>query len=312
MAVAPMRGPDGGVPVHLLVVPYDSGHRGVRMGNGPGHLAGHGAGARLRVAGHAVTQDVVELDQPFPAEIASAFALHRVLADRVRAAATAGAFPLLLAGNCNSAVGVAAGLASAGGGQGPLGVVWLDAHGDFNTPETTTGGFLDGMALAILTGRCWRAPAATVPGFRPVPDEQVLLLGGRDLDDQERVALTGSRVLWVPDGDVHDRGPAQALGPALAALAGRVGSVHLHIDLDIHDPEYAPANTYAAPGGLEPATVLEVVRLVAGRVPLAAATLAAYDPSCDVQDRMLHAGLDLVELIGGLIPSVATGPGRAR
>jgi arginase len=311
MAVTPMSGP-GGAPVHLLVVPYDSGHRGVRMGQGPGQLAGHGAAARLRAAGRTVTEAVVELEQPFPAEIAAAFALHRALAEHVRAAATAGAFPLVLAGNCNSAVGVAAGLASADGGRGPVGVVWLDAHGDFNTPETTTGGFLDGMALAILTGRCWRALAATVPGFRPVPDERVLLLGGRDLDEQERVALAGSGLLWVSDADVRDHGLTRALGPALDALAGRVGRVHLHIDLDIHDPEHAPANTYAAPGGLDPTTVRDVVRLVAERVPLAAGTLAAYDPSCDLQDRMLHTGLELVELIGGLAPSGIRGPTRAR
>ena len=223
-----------------------------------------------------------------------------------------GAFPLLLAGNCNSAVGVAAGLASGGDGAGPVGVVWLDAHGDFNTPETTTGGFLDGMALAMLTGRCWRALAATVPGFRPVPETHALLVGGRDLDPQERVALDGSGLLWVPDARIREHGPVRALGPALDALAGRVERVHRHIDLDIHDPGFAPANSYAAPGGLGPATVLEVVRLVAGRLPLAAGTLAAYDPGCDVEDRMLRVGLDLVELIAGLAPVVVRSPGGGR
>jgi arginase len=292
---------EGRAAVRLVAVPYDSGHRGLRMGAGPEHLAGHGAAARLRDAGHAVTEDVVEVDQAFPAEIATAFALHRAVAGPVRDAVGAGAFPLLLAGNCNSAVGVAAGLAS-GEGSGPVGVVWLDAHGDFNTPETTTGGFLDGMALAILTGRCWRALAATVPGFGPVPENHALLVGGRDLDPRERVALDGSGLGWVPDARVRELGPARALGPALDALAGRVGRVHLHIDLDVHDPGFAPANSYAAPGGLSPATVQEVVRLVAGRLPLAAGTLAAYDPGCDVEDRMLRAGLDLVELIAGLAP----------
>jgi arginase len=130
----------------------------------------------------------------------------------------------------------------------------------------------------------------------------VLLVGGRDLDAQERIALDGSGILWVPDTRVRDQGPTQALGHALDALASRVGRVSLHIDLDIHDPEYAPANPYAGPGGLDPATVHEVVRLVAERLPLAAGTLAAYDPSCDHQDRMLTAGLELVELIAALAP----------
>ena len=71
-------------------------------------------------------------------------------------------FPLVLAGNCNAAVGVVAGL-----GPGAA-VLWCDAHADFNTPETTTGGFLDGMGLATVTGRCWTSMAARVPGFVPV------------------------------------------------------------------------------------------------------------------------------------------------
>jgi arginase len=302
MAVDSRRPAGGPAPVQLLIVPYDSGHRGVRMGKGPEHLAGHGAAARLRSASHAVAEHPIELDQAFPAEIASAFALQRAVAEHVGAAVATGWFPLLLAGNCNSAVGVAAGLAAHADERAPVGVVWLDAHGDFNTPETTTSGFLDGMALATLTGRCWRALAASVPRFRPVPKEHVLLLGGRDLDEQERTALEGSTMLWVPDGHVRDHGPSQALGPALDLLAGRVGLVHLHIDLDIHDPEYAPANPYAAPGGLDPSTVRQVVRLVAERLPLAAATLAAYDPGCDTEDRMLTAALDLVELLADLAP----------
>jgi arginase len=82
------------------------------MGKGPAHLAGHGAAARLRAASHAVAEHLIEVDQVFPAEIASAFALQRAVAEHVGSATATGWFPLLLAGNCNSAVGVAAGLAA--------------------------------------------------------------------------------------------------------------------------------------------------------------------------------------------------------
>jgi arginase len=82
-------------------------------------------------------------------------------------------FPLVLGGNCGVALGVVAGLG------GDARVVWADAHGDFNTPETTLGGFLDGMGLATLTGGCWTAITATIPGFAAVPDDHVWLLGAR-------------------------------------------------------------------------------------------------------------------------------------
>ena len=76
----------------------------------------------------------------------------------------------------------------------PPSVLWLDAHGDYNTPETTTGGFLDGMALAMLTGRCWRAMTAQVPGFEPVAEKRVVMFGTRDLDSAGGELLRSSRI----------------------------------------------------------------------------------------------------------------------
>lgn len=90
------------------------------------------------------------------AEIGTARDLDRQLAVSVAATVARGVFPLTLAGNCISSVGTLGGL-----GAGPTGVLWFDAHGDFNTPESTVGGFLDGMALATVTGRCWTGLAAT-------------------------------------------------------------------------------------------------------------------------------------------------------
>ena len=67
-------------------------------------------------------------------------------------------------------------------------VLWFDAHGDFNTPETTTSGFLDGMALAAVTGRCWTGLTRAIPGFTPVPESNVTAIGVRDLDEGEAMA----------------------------------------------------------------------------------------------------------------------------
>jgi arginase len=218
------------------------------------------------------------------AEIRTAFDLAAGVADRVRAARAAGRFPLVLAGNCNAAIGVVAGL-----GQGTA-VLWCDAHGDFNTPETTTGGFLDGMGLATVTGRCWSALAARVPGFAPVPESAVRLVGARDLDPLERAALERSAVR---------RHPAAALGPALADEVRRAlaptAPLYLHVDLDVLDPGEGRANAYAAPGGASAARLSAFCGALGARVD--AATLASYDPAVDADGRVREAALALVDAL---------------
>lgn len=271
--------------LRLLHVPYDSGHRGERMGAGPLALAGAGAAGTLRDQGHQVDERFIEAG-PWRTEIATAFELQRLVAVEAAAARDAGRFPLLLSGNCNTTLGLL---------TGRVGVVWLDAHGDFNTPEITVGGFLDGQGLAMVVGRCWAGLTATVPGFRPVPEDRVVLVGARSLDPAEEAALRGSAVTWLPPDRI-----AGGLGPALDALAARVDGVHVHIDLDVHDPSVAPANGYAAPDGLAAEQVHDVVRQVAGRIPIVSAALAAYDPSYDPRGAMRDTALALLTLLASV------------
>lgn len=267
--------------VDIILVPYDSGQRGARMGAGPEALVAAGLPERLEGAGHNVEVATVELPPgTFRAEIRAAFDLAVIVAERVRAAREAGRWPLVLAGNCNSALGVVAGL-------GPdVVVVWCDAHGDFNTPETTTGGFLDGMGLATLTGRCWGTLAARVPGFVPAPESRVWLVGARDIDPLERIALDGSGIRRVS---------ADRVGPGLALeIKGGVtanASLYLHLDLDVLDPAEGRANGFAVDGGVS----AEILRsfCVALDTP-AAAMLSSYDPAFDGDGRIAEAGVRAV------------------
>ena len=166
--------------IRLLLVPYDSGQRNVRMGAGPEHLCAAGLEKHLAAQGHQVDSEVIEpASRNWRAEVQTSFELMRAIAKHVRAARTARRFPVVLSGNCLAAVGVIAGL-----GPG-TGVIWIDAHGDFNTPQTTTSGFLDGMTLATATGQCWGELARSIEGFEPVPENAVVLLGARDLDPGE-------------------------------------------------------------------------------------------------------------------------------
>jgi arginase len=196
--------------------------RGWRLGAGPERLLDGGLVDELRAAGHEVRIEYVEADSDAPAEIRTAFELNRAWAGRVRDAREADAIPVVLAGNCMTAVGTLARL-----GATPA-VLWFDLHADFNTPETTASGFPDGMALAMLTGRCWANLARTVHGSQPVPERDVVLLGTRDWDAGERVLLDGSEIAL--------RAPEQArtqLAPVLARLSGREAYVHVDLDEDL-------------------------------------------------------------------------------
>jgi arginase len=276
--------------VQLIEVPYDSGHWGTRMGRGPGALLAAGAEDRLRAAGHAVEAERLSCPAPFPTEVATAFRVSRALAERVRAAAWQSRFPLVLAGNCISCVGVLAAL-----GTADMGIVWLDAHADFNSPETTTSGFLDGMALSVAAGRSWRRMAEGITGFRAVAPERILLAGARDVDPPEGAALEEAGVPRVAPADF-----AAGLPAALDALRERVGKVYVHVDLDVLDPSEGAVNSYGAPGGPALAEVREAIRRVRERFAVRAATLSSYDPAYDRDGRAAAAGLEILEELAGV------------
>lgn len=161
--------------------------------------------------------------------------LHQPIAAFVAQATRAGDRPVSLAGDCCAAIPVLAGLQAAG--VAPH-VVWIDAHGDFNTPETSPSQFLGGMPLAMMVGRGpqWMMRAA---GARPIAESAVTAVDLRDLDPLERKAIDASDVAMI----------------AVDTFAGlRIGApVHLHVDFDVLDAAEAPAFRYPAPGGPSPA-----------------------------------------------------------
>jgi arginase len=157
------------------------------------------------------------------------------------ASAVAGASDLAIvaSGDCTTALGTLAGLARRGIDPG---IVWFDAHGDFNTDETTLSGYLGGMPLAIAVGRGDQtAPRAL--GLRPIDEDRVVLVDARDLDPAERELLDRSAVRRVP---------VSALAPE-AEGRGRIvppGPIYLHLDLDVLDPPELPGLKFPAPGGV--------------------------------------------------------------
>jgi arginase len=274
--------------VQLNLVPFDSAQRDARTGAGPRWLIGGGLPERLTGRGHRVVVDeIVPPDDEFRAEISTAFSLNRLLSASVAAARARGAFPITLAGNCISAVGTTAGL-----GAGVTGILWFDAHGDLNTPETTIGGFLDGMGLAIATGRCFTQLSARVPGFVPAREENVILVGARDLDPLEAELLSASAITHLSDEQAATR-----LGESVAALARRVDRLYVHVDLDVLDPSEGIANSFAVGPGLTLAALTRAIEIAGAHVPIAAAAITSYDPSYDRTGSVCRAGIIVVETL---------------
>lgn len=274
--------------VQLLVVPYDSGHRGARMGAGPLRLIEAGIERKLSEHGHQIRTTFIELDrEAWRSEIAAAFELMR----RVQATIGGGhaGFPIILAGNCNTSLGALA------ASSPRTGIVWFDAHADFNTPDTTISGFLDGTALSTLTGGSWRQLALTVPGFTPLSEDTVCIVGARDLDPSEKKLLSRSAVTLVGPEDVRSRLPE-----TIAALAGRVDACHVHIDLDVLDASVARANSYAAGGGLTIDDMEFALECIARDVKISGVTLSAYDPEGDADGVAATAAMQLVSLVTNL------------
>jgi arginase len=270
--------------IQLLAVPYDSGNRGARMGAGPEWLLDAGLEGVLRENGHTVHTRIAELTADWQAEIQTSFELMRMLSAAVREARQSGRFPIVLAGNCNTAVGTLAGL-----GAQSTGVAWFDAHGDFNTPETTRSGFLDGTAVAIITGRCWTQLAATIPEFSPIPDNRVCLIGTRDLDSLESALLDQSSV-----DIVEPRQLRSSLPRVLEKIREHVDSIYVHLDLDVLDSAVAAANSYSISGGLTLEDLDHALAQIAARFRIAGLTLSAYDPAVDTFGHAAQAAIRLI------------------
>lgn len=272
--------------VAVLAVPYDTAMRGWRSGAGPEHLLRAGLLERLRSRGHdVVSETITDIPDQQPAEVRTAFELMRGIARRVRAAREAGRFPLVLAGNCNSACGTLSGLTPR-----RRSVFWFDAHGDLNTPSSTTSGFVDGMGLATAMGHGWELLAAGIPGFEPVSGDLVSLLGVRDLDPPEIALLERSGIARLGKRDLR-RGLAAILGrPALPETLA-----YVHCDLDVLDPGIGRANSLPVPDGYSVDDVTATITAIGAAVEVGAAAITSYAPEYDGDGAIARAALDIAD-----------------
>jgi arginase len=216
-------------------------------------------------------------------------ALSRALAARVAEVVASGRLPLVLGGDHSIAIGSVAG--SAHGRR--LGLLWVDAHADFNTAATTLSGNIHGMPLAALTGRGVAALAELFGPAPIIPAERVALVGIRDLDPLEREALRWSGVRAFTMHDIDRRGMADVLDEALGVVTTATDGLHLSLDLDALDPREAPGVGTPVPGGISYREAHLAMELVAQSGALRSLDLVEVNPILDERNTTAAMAVEL-------------------
>lgn len=289
---------DEGRGVAILGAPLDLGaaRRGVDMG--PSAIRYAGLEARLNELGYKV-EDRGNVDAELP-EIASLVDEHArylpeilascaQLARAVADIAASDTIPLVLGGDHSVAIGTLAGLHSA---YGPGGVLWVDAHGDLNRPETSPSGNVHGMPLAAALGAC----GFSLDGFAEAPwveAERVALVGVRSLDPGEKELIRRLGIAVFTMHDIDRRGAAGVMREALDVVQGP-GFVHLSLDVDACDPEIAPGVGTPVKGGLSYREAHLSMEILAETEFLTSIEVVEVNPILDHADA---TGLLAVELV---------------
>jgi arginase len=242
--------------VSIIGVPLDlgQGRRGVDMG--PSAIRYAGLAARLRAVGHEVEDrgdvavpraDATAVGDPNAKYLEAIVAVAGEVAGAVERAARAGDLVVVLGGDHSLALGVLAGLARV---HGPGAAIWLDAHADCNTPETSLTGNVHGMPLAVAFG--WGDERFDVAGGAATPwvaEARSVVIGARDLDQAERARLRASGVLVHTMTEIDRHGMEHVIRSAIERVEG-APFVHLSLDLDVVDPQWAPGVGTPVRGGI--------------------------------------------------------------
>jgi arginase len=225
--------------------------------------------------------------------------LNRQVAASVWQTLEEGRLPFVLSGNCNSCLGTLAGMRRHFDGKGGLGIVWLDAHPDFHSFETSTSGSLDGMALAVCVGEALEEFAGRNGLWEPVPSHDVVLAGVRSLDEGEGERLERSQVQTFPAWVLESEAGAADFERALSSLASRVEAIYLHIDLDVVSPEDSPGVSSRPPGGISAADLTAIIQTICMTAPVKAAALTNYYPDLDENHKSLRTAFNLLRAVAG-------------
>lgn len=288
--------------VRVIGVPMDLGQsrRGVDLG--PGAVRYAGLDARLRQLGHPL-EDIGNLSVPVRDALDASGGLQflpavrdvcAVLYDEARRAMEEDRLPIFLGGDHSIALGSIGGITHGG----RCGVIWVDAHGDFNIPETSPSGNIHGMPLAALTGR--GAPELVDLG-RPgpkLPPEDVVLIGLRDIDHEEGRLIRESGITAYTMRDLDERGIGAIAREALLKL-GHLDRIHVSLDLDGLDPREAPGVGTPVPGGITYREAHLLMEILADSGRVASLDLVEINPILDARNQTADLAVELAASLLG-------------
>jgi len=286
-------------PIAVIGVPMDLGGRRRGTDMGPSAIRYAGLDDVLRSLGYSVrdlgnlevaVRDTQEVEDPRIRYLPEVSRVCLLLAQRVEEVVREGRMSLVLGGDHSVAIGTVGGLIRAGWEPA---ILWFDAHGDFNTPDTTPSGSIHGMPLAVVTGR---GHPALVSCCQPgIPEERCALIGVRNLDPLEREALKVSRVNVYTMKEVDERGIAVVVREAAERVSrGGRHPLHLTVDMDVVDPSFAPGVGSPEPGGLTYREAHLAMELLAETGWIGSVEVTEVNPILDVENRTAKLAVELV------------------
>ncbi len=199
--------------------------------------------------------------------------------------------PVLMGGTCSHLIGMIAGLQQAYGATAKLGLVWFDAHGDFNTPRTTHSGMLGGMPVAVSAGLChapWRELAGQAV---PLPTDRILFVDVRNLDPEEADLIHATDATIAKFGA---EGSIAEIRAAVARLAGQVDHIYLHIDSDVLDRSLQPNHPTAEPNGPDLETTNAAIAAVFATGKVRAYGVVSMNPNGPEGEISMASGSELI------------------
>ncbi len=205
-----------------------------------------------------------------------------------------GNFVLGLLGNCISSWGMLAGLQRSGPSAAPLkvGLIWIDAHGDFNTPETTLSGWLGGMPVSVAAGQSLVRLRTTAGLDPPISTRDIVQMGSRDVDPLEQVLIDESHITVISPEDMVQR--SDAMKRAVRRLSKRVDVIYLHVDLDILDATAIPGSFFETPGGATASEVAAVLRELMADPKVKALGIASFPTAEEGRETSMRSTLTLI------------------
>ena len=290
--------------VHIIGVPLDlgGGRRGVDMGPSAFRIAG--LGEQLAALGYSVvdkgdlptpipeTQELRDEHKKYIREIAK---VCQKLYQTALGSFDEGAMPVVLGGDHSLGAGSVAAAAEWGrkSKQLPIGLLWVDAHGDMNTPATSLSGNVHGMPLAALLGP-EPAELSKIGTFAPkVLPEHTVLVGIRNLDEREKEAVRNSGVHVFTMKDIDRQGIALIVEEAVKLAGSGTAGIHVSFDMDVCDPQIAPGVGTPVKGGLDYREAHMVMEIVADSGLLTSLDLVEVNPTLDVRNATAQLGTEL-------------------